>query len=128
MSSLVDFFKINIYFSKINCVHTTSDIYSYNIWNYLICNCHCGSNSAALTRVNIRHNTNLYTFCHWVITHTSNLLYGFILYYSCIADSCIYFSLDYKSIHTSLTFFLLPYSSYSPINTLDKCSIQDLNL
>ena len=96
MCSLINLLKINICFSKINRIHATSDINSHYIRNCFISYCHCGSNSTSLTGMNIRHDTNPCAFCHWIIAHTSYLLYSFILYYSCIAYGCIYFSFNFN--------------------------------
>ena len=94
MCCLIHFLKINLIFSKIYRIHPASDIHSDHIRHCLVCYGHCCSYRTPLTGMHIRHDTDLGTFCHCIITHASDLLYSLILYYFCIAESRIYFSLN----------------------------------
>ena len=59
MCSLINFFKVYISLTKINRVHSASDIDTYHIGNCFILNCHCGSNGTAFTGMNVRHDSYL---------------------------------------------------------------------
>ncbi len=94
MGCFIHFFKINIGFSQIDRIHAAADVHAYHVRNGFPVNRHGGADGAAFSRMHIRHNTDLGTLRHGVIAHPSDLLYGFLLHYLCVAERCIHLSFN----------------------------------
>ena len=94
MRCLIQLFKIKSRLTQIDCVHSATDVDADNIRNGFIHNCHGRSDRAARSRMDIRHDTDSASRREFVITHTADLLDGFLFNYICITDRCIDFSLN----------------------------------
>ena len=110
MARSIQFFKIQLLFSDIHCIHTTANIHTYHIGNRLIRNRHSRANGTAFSCVHIRHNPNFTVFCKIIVTHSADLLNGLFLHNFCKTQGSIHFPFDFKHIPhpficSQITFF-----------------------
>ena len=82
MSGLVQLLEIYSSFSQIDSVHTASDINAHNIRDCLIHDGHGCSNRAALSGMDVRHDTDPAALGEFIITHAADLLDCFFLDYA----------------------------------------------
>ena len=93
MSCFIQLLKVNSSLPNIDGVHTTSDINTDNVRDCLIHDSHGRSDRAALSGMDIGHDSDPAAFSEFVIAHAADLLDCFFLDYACIA---------YRSIDLSL--------------------------
>lgn len=92
MARRIYFLKINYVIGKLNSIHSASDIDTDNIRAGLVYHSHGGSDCAALSCMNIRHDSDPAVLSKCIAAHSANLLYGFVFYNFSIADRRCYSS------------------------------------
>ena len=59
MGSGIQLLKVNAPVAEVHGVHTAADVHSDHVGDSLVRNGHGGANSAALSRVHVRHDADL---------------------------------------------------------------------
>ena len=87
---------IHLNLSQIDRVHPAANIDAHYIGHGFVCNCHGGTDGAALPGVDIRHNADTASRRELIVAHSANLPDGLLLNDFGKAERGIHFPLDFQ--------------------------------
>ena len=121
MSCLVKPFKIDFHISQPHRIHPAADVHSHDIGHRFVRDGHGSADGASLPCMNVGHDPDFAALSEFVIAHSADLLYGFLLHHSAEADCLVHFTFDLK--HILFPFFPFPcHGSGSLVFSCALCS------
>ena len=67
INEFIQLFQLNMFIFHTDCLHSTSNIHTYQIWHHTFLDCHSGSNGTSGPRMYVRHNSDFGILCKLLV-------------------------------------------------------------